>query len=105
MSNGSVLPFVLSGSATFSATTTANTLANGPLNGTGDVLVVTNLGTSAVYVSTAGTAAVGGQYSVVVPAGGRRVLGINAFISNLSVVSTTGTATVIAEVGVGTTFG
>jgi len=105
MSIGSVQPFILSGSTTFAATTTANSRATGVLNGSGDVLVVTNLGTSAVYISTSGVAVAGGVNSVVIPAGGRRVLGINAYVGNVSVVTASGTATVVVECGTGTVFG
>jgi hypothetical protein len=95
---------VLAGSTTFTATTTANPLSAGPLNGVGDVLVLSNIGSQTVYASIAGPAAVGGSASIVVPAGQRRVLSVNIYVSGLSVVTASGTTTVVCELGTGTVF-
>jgi len=104
VSVGTTAPFVLSGSTSFSATTTANALSAGPLNGVGDTLVVSNLGSVPCYASISGLAAVGGASSIVVPAGQRRVLSVNAYVTGISLVTASGSATVVCELGIGTVF-
>ncbi len=98
MSTGSVAPFALAGSVTIAATTTATTAACPPA---GDVVVITNLASSAAYVSLSQPAAVGGVNCAVVLPGQKRIMAINIYVDAVSAVLVSGSGSVVFEVGTG----